>query len=110
MAALAHMVCACCAAMITVFWVGMCLQDEPDPLDAFMAGNAAAVAAPAVKQEQQQQADVAMTDADAPDTGHAEVKAEPAAAAAAVEDDEVDPLDAFMAAEVGMQCKSRGSA
>lgn len=76
------------------------LQDEPDPLDAFMAGNAAAVAAPPAKQEQQQ-ADVSMADAEGPDTGQG-VKAEPAEAAAAMEEDEVDPLDAFMAAEVSL--------
>jgi len=63
-----------------------------------MAGNAAAVTAQPVKQEQQQ-ADVSMADAEGPDTGQG-VKAEPAEAAAAMEEDEVDPLDAFMAAEV----------
>jgi hypothetical protein len=76
----------------------MCMQDEPDPLDAFMAGNAAAVEVP-TKQQQQQQQDITMADADAPDTGQVLVKSESAAAAVDV-DDEPDPLDAFMAAQV----------
>jgi hypothetical protein len=83
------------------------LQDEVDPLDAFMAGNVAgavaAATAPPPQQQQQQRSkppisssaaaadggtDVQMTDADG-DTA--------AAAAAGGEDDDVDPLDAFMA-------------
>jgi hypothetical protein len=87
-------------AAVRCFYIPM--QDEPDPLDAFMAGNAAAVAPP-VKQEQQQQ-DVTMTDADAGDTG--QVKSEPAPAAAE-EEEEPDPLDAFMAAEV--RCRQLGA-
>lgn len=74
-----------------------CLQDnEPDPLDAFMAGQVAAVAVPVKQEQQQQQQDVTMTDAAGPDTGQGPVKPE----AAAAEEDEPDPLDAFMATSV----------
>lgn len=82
------------------------LQDEVDPLDAFMEGNAATAAAvePAAQDsldepQQQQQPDLVdtdMTDAQA-------TAAEPPTAADQQQpddEDEIDPLDAFMAAEV----------
>jgi hypothetical protein len=76
------------------------VQDEVDPLDAFMGAMTAA----APQQQQQQQrlkppipaaavdglADVQMTDADI----------HTASASAAADGDDVDPLDAFMAAQV----------
>jgi len=89
------------------------LQDEVDPLDAFMAGNTAAVAPVADEQAQQPAATADQQDRDADMTDAAVVATAEAAAAAgtpppasteppdaAEEEDEVDPLDAFMAAQV----------
>lgn len=103
--------CTCCVELVRLWGVAdsllhagvmtmrhlSCLQDnEPDPLDAFMAGQVAAVAVPVKQEQQQQQQDVTMTDAAGPDTGQGPVKPE----AAAAEEDEPDPLDAFMATSV----------
>ncbi|KAF8072380.1 RH42 [Scenedesmus sp. PABB004] len=79
-------------------------EDEEDPLDAFMAGNAAAAAPAAEQQQQQQQQQPAQAAQPAGDADMADAEQQGAAGGGGEgggdDNDEVDPLDAFMANQV----------